>query len=69
MNFKRKIKCVNENDWNVIFELKFKYRPMIGELIYHEDKYYDIINIIHQKSTIIVIVNEKIQNEKNKNNT
>jgi hypothetical protein len=62
--FKRKYNTsLLDSKWNPIKRnLKLSIIPRIHEYIYHEDKYYMVLNVVHQlndKHDIFIIVEEK----------
>jgi hypothetical protein len=62
--FKRKYNTsLLDSKWNPIKRnLKLSIIPRINEYIYYEDKYYMVLNVVHQlndKHDIFIIVEEK----------
>lgn len=62
--FKRKYNTsLLDSKWNPIKRnLKLSIIPRIHEYIYYEDKYYMVLNVVHQlndKHDIFIIVEEK----------
>lgn len=61
---KNKYRIISEK-WEDIFTIKLDVKPNIGEWIYHEKKYHQITQIIHQNNIETILVVKEIENEKN----
>lgn len=64
--FKRKYNTtLLDSKWSVIKNgVIFKVIPRKGEFIYYNDKYYHVINVVHNltiKHDILIIVDEHVQ--------